>query len=344
MSAATITKTLLSNDVISEAKPASSGGETNTASGALDYTVRTMEPFGVRIELSNFNEVKELNDNAFKEVLKEQMELRGLVLITGLLPGEEGGFTPRVMEELMKEFGSAPISFKGVPMDPDEDGVEGANESVIAGHESIRVLGNSKDASGRPTALLANVGYCFHQDSTPPFDCTTALYCEKSPPFGAETLFAKTSTMYSNLNDDQKKFLEEATAVWSNVTTAGGPAALDAAYGVRMNATGTRRIREAHRRRKDWKMNERKRKCWAVDDRTGEKLLWTQALSFDKFENMDGKESQDKLDDIMRTALRPTAIGQLDSDLQTVSPTYFDKNVVMPVSWQPGMFSLMNAH
>ena len=236
----------------------------------------------------------------------------------------------------MEEFGSAPISFKGVPMDPDDDGVEGAVESVIVGHESIRVLGNSKDESGRPTALLANVGYCFHQDSTPPFDCTTALYCEKSPPFGSETLFAKTSVMWNRLRDDQKQFLDTAIAVWSNVTTAGGPAALDAAYGVRMNSTGTRRIREAHRRRKDWKMNQRKRLCWAVDPRTGERLLWTQALSFDYFEGMEGEESQDRLDDIMLTALAPTEVGQLDEDLQTVTPTLFKEDVVMPIKWKPG--------
>ena len=62
----------------------------------------------------------------------------------------------------------------------------------------------------------------------------------------------------------------------SNKTTAGGPAALDAAFGVRMNATGTRRIRCANRRRPNWKDNEHRRKLVAVDRRTGEKMLWAQ--------------------------------------------------------------------
>ena len=91
-------------------------------------------------------------------------------------------------------------------------------------------------------------------------------------------------------------------------------------------------------------MNERKRKCWAVDDRTGEKLLWTQALSFDYFEGMGREDSQDKLDDIMRTALRPTEMGKLDDDLQTITPTSFHKDVVMPISWQPGTFSCHHHH
>ena len=230
--AATIVKRtqLNSND-----KAKGMGEGENTASGRLHYTISDMQPFGVRIDVSNFREMaKEALDRDLLRLVKENMDACGMVLVTGLFPGEEGGFTPRTMEELMKEFGSAPISFKGVPMDPDEDGVEGATESVVIGHPSVRVLGNTKDESGRPTALLANVGYCFHQDSTPPFDCTTALYCEKSPAFGAETLFARTAQMYRNLTDEQKAFLEDAEAVWSNITTAGGPAALDAAYGVRM--------------------------------------------------------------------------------------------------------------
>ena len=73
-------------------------------------------------------------------------------------------------------------------------------------------------------------------------------YCEASPSKGAETLYAKCETLYERLPPEHREFIETAVGVWSNRGTAGGPAALDAALGARMNATGTRRIRDSNRR------------------------------------------------------------------------------------------------
>ena len=65
------------------------------------------------------------------------------------------------------------------------------------------------------------------------------LYCKESPESGAETLFAKCATLWQRLTDEQKQFVESVEAVNSNESTAGGPAAFDSAFGLRMNSTGT---------------------------------------------------------------------------------------------------------
>ena len=171
----------------------------------------------------------------------------------------------------------------------------------------------------------------------PPYDCTTLLYCESAPEKGGETLFASCEALWKRLSPDQQEFLTKTTAVYSNRTTAGGPAAIDCAYGLRMNVTGTRRIRAASRRRDIWKLNERKRKLWAVNERNGEKMLWASALSFDCFEGMDPVESQDLLEEIMVTAFAPCKLGSLNEDLETISATTFDEDVVLAVNWEPGM-------
>ena len=71
------------------------------------------------------------------------------------------------MEEVMAWLGpkSGMSDFSGTPVDPECDGDENFKPAVVDGHPKIRVLGNTSDA-GKPTALLANLGYQWHQDGT----------------------------------------------------------------------------------------------------------------------------------------------------------------------------------
>ena len=80
-------------------------------------------------------------------------------------------------------------------------------------------------------------------------DTISMLYCVANVE-GSETLFAHCATLWSRLSDEQREFLETHEAVHSNRSTAGGPAAVDSAFGLRMNASGTLRIRDASRRRR----------------------------------------------------------------------------------------------
>ena len=75
------------------------------------------------------------------------------------------------------------------------------------------------------------------------------LYCAANVT-GSETLFAHCHTMWKRLTPSQRAFLQSSEAVHSNRSTAGGPAAVDSAFGLRMNASGTKRIRDATRRRR----------------------------------------------------------------------------------------------
>ena len=262
-------------------------GDEMTRNGG-EWSVTPMKPFGMRVDL-NTEEGKDskklLQDEGMVTRLgaevKKLMDEHALVVVTGLLP--EAGFSPTVMDNLMDAFGPKElnITFGETPNVDGEDIVPGSSCSTPE-HPAIRILGDSRDENGTPTALLANVGYVFHQDASEPYDCTSFLYCEKSPSVGAETLYAKCRTLYERLPEEHKAFIETAVGVWSNRGTAGGPGALDAALGARMNATGTRRIRDSYRRHDNWKEGEQRHILWALDPFTGEKMLsGCQPMGFD---------------------------------------------------------------
>ena len=302
--------------------------------------ISVMHPFGARVDVDiGEGSTKQLTEDVVQQLgalLKRVMDEHALVVVTGLLP--TAGFTPNIMDKIMDAFGppEANITFGNTPLVDGEELVTGTSSSM-PDHPAIRVLGNTRDKNGEPTALLANVGYVFHQDASEPYDCTSFLYCEKAPSKGAETLYAKCSTLYSRLSDEDKAFIETAVGVWSNRGTAGGPAALDSALGARMNATGTRRIRDSYRRHDGWNEAEQRRTLVAVDPFTGEKILsGCQPMGFDYFEGMDPNESKDKLESIMNSAYGPIIIGKLNDDLETVTETVWPDDVVMKVRWQPG--------
>ena len=244
-----------------------------------------MHPFGVKVDVRAAPESKLLEDEEvvaqLGALLKAMVDEHALVVVTGLLASS--GFSAKVMDDLMDPFGPKElnITFDVTPMVDGEDLLDGTS-CATPEYPSIRILGNGRDKEGKPTALLANVGYVFHQDASEPYDCTSFLYCEESPTRGAETLYAKCETLYKRLPEEHKKFIETAVGVWSNKGTAGGPAALDAALGARMNATGTRRIRDSFRRHDNWKESEQRHQLWAVDPFTNEMMLsGCQPMGFD---------------------------------------------------------------
>ncbi len=65
------------------------------------------------------------------------------------------------MVGLMTAFGpeEGMLDFSGTPRDPGDDGVEGAPTAAVPTHNRVRLLGNTTDTDGRPTSLLANIGY-----------------------------------------------------------------------------------------------------------------------------------------------------------------------------------------
>lgn len=235
---------------------------------------------GVQIDVRHRD--VDANSADVRRVVKLEVEKHGLCVLVGF-DGHAFDVAEN-MEQLMLEFGNAGsmIDFTGTPIDPFDDGDPSAMKCEVPNHPRVRILGNTVDENtGKPTALLAKTGYEWHQDSSAGQSAALSmLYCVESPDRGAETLFAKCSTLWGNLSQEQREFVEEVEASNSNFETAGGPAAFDAAFGLRMNATGTKRIRPANRRRKNWKLNVSRRKLCGIDSRTGERLFWPAAKKF----------------------------------------------------------------
>lgn len=162
----------------------------------------------------------------------------------------------------------------------------------------IRVLGR-----GHANALLANIGYEWHQDGggTAPF--WTLLHCKQACP-GADTLFADGQVLFQRLSQQNQELARSLTAVYSNQHTAGGPAVLDAAYGVRMSDFGTKRIASATKRKQDWREGRFEKPIVqvAVDD-SGKEALLAGAKNLDYIQGYDAKESRELLSSLLRSVL-----------------------------------------
>lgn len=285
-----------------------------------------LEPFGSSIALSAdaFSEENLLETKA--EVSRAVAE-HGMVVLSGA-----GSMTADQMVELMTAFGpeEGMLDFSGTPRDVADDGSSEFISAAVPGQNRVRLLGNTTDDAGRPAALLANIGYEWHQDAST--ECYSMLFCRKAPAAGAETLFADSAKMFRRLSPEQQKWALQTEAVFSNEHTAGGPAAFDAAYGLRMNATGTRVIRGASRRRDNWQLGEHTRRL-AGRDANGVGYLWAGAKNIHHIPGYGVEDSRDKLQELLESAIGPWEVGELDKDLQTVTPTKFDPEVVQPVEW-----------
>ena len=305
------------------------------------FPQREMSVGGVHVDLSGVN--VDHNMDEIRKCVKEAMATYGLVMIKGFDNGEQDFCPASSMEELMLAFGPKEemSDYSNTPMDPLEDGNPDATKCEVPGHPRVRVLGNTVDESGKPTALLAKAGYEWHQDTGGKGSSAgySLLYCLESPDSGAETLFAKCSTAWERLTPKQKEFIENVDAVYSNQSTAGGPAAFDAAFGLRMNAAGTRRIRAAHRKRAGWKLNEKNKEICGLD-RQGKKAFWPGAKNFEYFvvngEKIDPYKSQCMLEELMNQAVGLIKSGEVDENCETITKTEFDPEVVMPISWSKG--------
>mmetsp|Transcript_36635 Transcript_36635/g.85240 ORF Transcript_36635/g.85240 Transcript_36635/m.85240 type:complete len:384 (+) Transcript_36635:50-1201(+) len=304
----------------------------------LKLQAAPLSPVGVAVALHGVDLTRYLQD--LKAELRRLVAQHGLLVLSGL-----EGVTPALMTELMTAFGKVEgmVDYSRVPADVADDGVPGAKAAYVSPeHPHVRLLGNSVDAStGKSSALLANIGYEWHQDLM--VESYTMLHCVK-PVRGADTLFASCAQLFGRLSPEQQAWALQHDCILSNASTAGGPVAFDAAYGVRMNATGTRRVRPAARRRKGWVLGETRKPLCGRTKTTAEALLWAGAKNLERLvpvvpglPELGAEESADKMEELMVTALAPIEVGELDDDLQTVSATRFSPDVVLAVEWQPGM-------
>ena len=219
-----------------------------------------------------------------------------------------------------------------------DSGVYGDN--CAPGCPEVRVLGRGHDG-----ALLADIGYEWHQDGggTAPF--LTLLHC-KEPCTGADTLFADGAVLFNRLSPADQQRARSLTAVYSNMFTAGGPTALDAACGLRMSACGTRRVRAATRRKDGWTEGRFRRPLVEVVGPDGIERLLAGAKGLECLEGLGADDSADELSRLLRVALAPSdgATNLVDGDLRTVGATTFARDAVYTHSWRRGEALLWDNH
>ena len=284
-----------------------------------------MEPPPVlRVDPSQLHDVVDL--------VVSLVEERGFALLQGL---EE--MTAQQMKDFMEQL--APGQFM-IPFDKDT-----ASESLTPGNlpahapgvPQVRVLG-----LGHENALLAKIGYEWHQDGggTAPF--LTLLHC-KEPCKGADTLFADGAILFDRLNDEDQEIARRLVAVYSNEYTAGGPTALDAAYGLRMSPCGTKRIHSSQRRKTDWKQGRFSRPVVQMGMDGRERFL-AGAKGLEYCKGLDSEKSCELLSHLLRSALGPITESELDKDLLPNGVTTFSPQAVYVHKWKRGEAILWDNH
>eukprot|EP00977_Amphora_coffeiformis_P030251 scaffold45678_cov199-Amphora_coffeaeformis.AAC.1 len=255
--------------------------------------------------------------------VKRLLRQHGYVLLRGL-----EDMTALQMKEFMQQI--APGQFM-IPFDDEASAslTKGNRPAHVPGVPQVRILGQGHD-----NALLANVGYEWHQDGggTAPF--LTLLHC-KDPCQGADTLFADGAVLFDRLSESDKDMARSLIAVYSNEYTGGGPTALDAEYGLRMSPCGTKRIRSASRRKSDWKPGRFERTVVEVGTDGRERLL-AGAKGLEFCRGYDTQESSEMLSALLRSALDPIEEAELDEDLLPKGITLFSEDAVYVHKWKRG--------
>ena len=177
----------------------------------------------------------------------------------------------------------------------------------------------------------------------------SALQCVSTPAVGGETLFASSAALYAALSAEQRAFADAAVAVHRNRYTGGGPAAVDGECGLRMDATGTRRVRAATERRPGWSLNESRAPLTALHARSGRHVMVGGGKNLDHLlvppadgdgtasVALDAEESAARVSELLLAGLRPSAVAALDPvDGLPAGRTCFAPDAVLELRWRPG--------
>ena len=176
-------------------------------------------------------------------------------------------------------------------------------------------------------------GYEWHNDGMGD-GVFSILSCLATPAVGGTTLFASTSAMYARLSPAQKAFADAAVVVHSNRFTAGGPAAVDGECGVRMDATGTQRVRPAQQQRDGWSLNESRTPLVVRHARSGLPVIVGGGKNVDHIEGMEPEASCQALGELLRAGLLPSELSPVGpDDLLPTGKTSFAPEAVLEWQW-----------
>ena len=259
------------------------------------------------------------------ENVKTLLQEHGYVLLSGLddmTPSQMKGFMQLVAPE--KETFMIPFN--------DEASKEVTQDKTapacIPEVPQVRVLGR-----GHGNALLADIGVEWHQDGggTAPF--WTLLHCKEACP-GADTLFADGDVLFQRLSPQEQALARNLVGVYSNKYTAGGPTALDALYGVQMSPCGTRRVKNATRRKEGWTEGRFEKPIIQFGSDGKERFL-SGAKMLETFVGYEEEENgQEVLSKLLRSALGVTLSQTDDNEHQFVAQ--FSPDAVYRHQWKTG--------
>jgi hypothetical protein len=150
--------------------------------------------------------------------------------------------------------------------------------------------------------------------------------------------------MHDRLSPEMKTLAEEIEITVSQRYTGGGPAAVDAACGLRMNSRGTRVITQATKRRTDWQMARHTRKLVDTHPSTNRKYIKMGAKDVESIRLKNGTKldfdaSQQLMDQILTAGLGGVVQNGEFRDLDigaAPSPTLFNPRAVYSHKWRVG--------
>ncbi len=227
------------------------------------------------------------------ESLRCALREHGLLLLRGQSEGTRIASELCAFASIFCEAGALWDPLKAIQFD--------INGGGLAGLPMVRALGTTGSAK------LCRMGYEWHVDSSD----LTILYCAETPASGGETLFADACRMYEVLSDEQRAIADGLKVVYSSRYSAGGPAWLDAEYGLRMNPTGTRLLRAATARKDAWVLGESP-PLPATLERNGRRSLVLSPKNIDYIEGYSHEASQALVHDLLLAGLGPTEPAPLD--------------------------------
>ncbi|GBG28830.1 Hypothetical Protein FCC1311_050512 [Hondaea fermentalgiana] len=262
---------------------------------------------------------------------RAEVSARGLALLR--LPNVDAEALEKLAEDLHEPESGQRLRRKGNAAKTTPARVGPRREGAVKGHARVRRLGNV------PGALFCRTGAEWHADGLGRW---TALACIKAPSNGGgDTLFAWSHEMLERLRPETRAIADDLVCRFGDRFVSGSTStsAEDARHGFRMNALGTRILRNAETRSSP---RDPTRGFSIPLVRNEGTSLTVDMRHFEHFEGMDVNESRDLLEAILLEGLGVSAPPDPLQGLDPVSlfargdHAIFDDRCVYRHRWQPG--------
>lgn len=186
---------------------------------------------------------------------------------------------------------------------------------------------------------MCRLGYEWHSDGVGT-GVFSVLHCVSTPSVGGQTLFADAAAVLRAQTPADLALAHSLTVIQSNQCTGGGPAAVDAECGLRMDPTGTLRVTDATSRRPGWALSQSsfplvfshptRGPALAVGGKNMAHVVGSDGVA------MSTRDSAKLLSRLLIAGLRPQSLCSVGPDGLPTSATVFDPRAVLSYAWTAG--------